>query len=89
MNHLARGPRPCVSLRRCLDKKSTVRHIRQRPSSSPTISSVIRIRASYHSTSPSHPISSSAGCTFLGTTGSTLGRPRSAAARSFASAWSQ
>ncbi|KAI8038445.1 hypothetical protein M5D96_008343 [Drosophila gunungcola] len=91
MNHLARGPRPCVSLSCCLDNKSTSRHTRQRPSLSPPTSRVIRIRASNRSTSSSHLSnnSSSAGCTFLGTTGSSLGRPRSAAARSFASAWSQ
>lgn len=94
MNSLARGPRPCVStLCRCL-QISTVRQ-RQQPFQVP-IEAARKYNKDNKNNSNKQQICNT-GCTtetatlkstFLGTIGSTLG-PHSAAARSFASAWSQ
>lgn len=91
MNSLARGPRPGVStLCRCL-QISTVRQ-RQQPFQVP-----IEAARKYNKDNNNKQQICNTGCTtetatlkstFLGTIGSTLG-PHSAAARSFASAWSQ
>lgn len=95
MNSLARGPRPCVStLCRCL-QISTVRQ-RQQPFQVPTEAARKYNKDNNNNNSNKQQICNT-GCTtetatlkstFLGTIGSTLG-PHSAAARSFASAWSQ
>jgi len=97
MNCLARGPRPCVSsLCRCLEN-STVRQQRKQQQQQfqvqvPALATVSLARKN-NCNSNKKKISNT-GCsttlksTFLGTIGSTLG-PHSAAARSFASAWSQ
>lgn len=96
MNSLARGPRPCVStLCRCL-QISTVRQ-RQQPFQVPIEAARKYNKDNNNNTKSNKQQICNTGCTtetatlkstFLGTIGSTLG-PHSAAARSFASAWSQ